>query len=429
MITQDPAKIASVASLEQENKTLLLLNQASRILTSTLEVKEVLKRLLQITAQMVGAETCSVWLQHPQQPAALICRAIYHPGNEIDLVGTTIPHDKGVVGWVFRTGQSTIVQNPQQDSRFFGQLDAQNDFTTQSLLAVPLHLRNKTIGVVEVVNKLAGRFSRKDLDLVETLAASAAVAVENAQMVERLQKQMHDLQAQNEELDAFDHTVAHDLQNPLSLVLGFADLLLQSGEELSPEERHNSLESIVQNAYQMRSIINELLTLSSVRKQDVVTEQLAMDEIVQAALSRLKYMIQEYDAEVTRPDGWPTAVGYAPWVEEVWENYLSNALKYGGRPPKIELGSHVLADGRIQFWVRDNGPGIPPEKQALLFTPFTRLNQIRVTGYGLGLSIVDRIMKKLGGTVGVESTPGKGSIFSFTLPAAAPPETPVKPSR
>lgn len=110
-------------------------------------------------------------------------------------------------------------------------------------------------------------------------------------------------------------------------------------------------------------------------------------------------------------------LGYAPWIEEVWANYLSNALKYAGRPARIELGSDILPDGCVRFWVRDNGDGIPPETQAQMFAPFTHLNQARATGHGLGLSIVRRIIEKLGGQVGVQSDglPSHGSVFFFTL--------------
>ncbi|MBC7869758.1 MAG: sensor histidine kinase, partial [Chitinophagaceae bacterium] len=113
---------------------------------------------------------------------------------------------------------------------------------------------------------------------------------------------------------------------------------------------------------------------------------------------------------------WPLAAGYAPWVEEVWTNYLSNALKYGGKPPSIELGADEQPDGMVRFWVRDNGNGLTPEEQTRVFTPFTRLNQVKVEGHGLGLSVVQRIVDKLGGQVGLESSVGQGSIFSFTLP-------------
>jgi two-component system sensor histidine kinase/response regulator len=113
------------------------------------------------------------------------------------------------------------------------------------------------------------------------------------------------------------------------------------------------------------------------------------------------------------------ALGYGPWVEAVWTNYLSNALKYGGRPPKVTLGATEMGNGWIRFSVVDNGPGLSQEEQARLFVPFERLHQARSEGHGLGLSIVQRIVKKLGGQVGVESTgeAGEGCEFYFTLPA------------
>jgi signal transduction histidine kinase len=129
-------------------------------------------------------------------------------------------------------------------------------------------------------------------------------------------------------------------------------------------------------------------------------------------------MIEEKQAEIILPDKWPVALGYGPWVEEVWINYVSNALKYSGEPPRVELGGTVQTDGAIRFWVNDNGPGLKPEEQQHVFAEFTQLSQIRAGGHGLGLSIVRRIIDKLGGEVSVESEgiPGKGSTFIFTLP-------------
>jgi two-component system sensor histidine kinase/response regulator len=144
-----------------------------------------------------------------------------------------------------------------------------------------------------------------------------------------------------------------------------------------------------------------------------------MDSIVAEAQRRLVPLIEERQAEIVLPaeSEWPVALGYAPWIEEVWVNYLSNAIKYGGGPPRVELGAEIQPDGMARFWVRDNGAGLVPEDQARLFTPFTRLDQAHVKGYGLGLSIVRRIVEKLDGQVGITSQAGHGSIFSFTLPA------------
>jgi signal transduction histidine kinase len=178
-----------------------------------------------------------------------------------------------------------------------------------------------------------------------------------------------------------------------------------------------SLDAIARNGKKMTNIINELLLLASVRQEEVELEPVKMANIVSEAQSRLTLLIEEYQAEIIVPDDWPVALGYGPWVEEVWANYLSNAIKYGGEPPRVELGATAQTDGMVRFWVRDNGQGLTPEEQAQLFIPFTRLDQALPKGHGLGLSIVQRIVKKLSGKVGVESKPGQGSVFSFLLQA------------
>jgi len=160
------------------------------------------------------------------------------------------------------------------------------------------------------------------------------------------------------------------------------------------------------------------------RKTELEIKPLEMSSILNQVTQRLAEVINEYHAKVQLPQQWPIAVGYAPWVEEIWFNYLSNGCKYGGRPPCLELGAELLTtdqvdqngDTMVRFWVRDNGPGLTPDEQIRLFTPFTRLYQNRVEGHGLGLSIVKQIVEKLGGIVGVESHLGQGSLFYFTLP-------------
>ena len=235
-----------------------------------------------------------------------------------------------------------------------------------------------------------------------------------------LARQIDELRARNEELDAFAHTVAHDLKNPLNQIVGYAEMLEQYYATLSSVERMKSVGGIARSGRKMDSIIEELLLLAGVRKTEVQLAPLDMGQTVTEAQQRLTYLIKEYQAEIVLPAAWPTALGYAPWIEEIWVNYLSNGCKYGGTPPRLELGGDALPDGRARFWVRDNGDGLTSEEQSRLFTPFTRLDQARARGYGLGLSIVRRIAEKLGGQVGVErdGAPGQGSTFYFTLPAA-----------
>jgi signal transduction histidine kinase len=244
------------------------------------------------------------------------------------------------------------------------------------------------------------------------------VALYKNQMEQKLKKANIELQTRNSELKAFAHTVAHDLKTPLNIITGFAEVLTDSFTEMSKEELKEHLQSIVRNGHKMVDIIDALLLLASVRDVKVEMKPLQMTDIIAEVHGRLTKIIEEAQAEIILPDTWPVAMGHPTWVEEVWANYLSNAIKYGGQPPRIELGA-IAENGMIRYWIQDNGAGLTPEEQARLFTPFTRLNQADdIQGHGLGLSIVQRIVEKLGGKIGIESAPGQGSIFSFTLPEA-----------
>lgn len=238
---------------------------------------------------------------------------------------------------------------------------------------------------------------------------------------EELRRSMGALELRNDELNAFAHTVAHDLKNPLATFINFIQLLqLDIDQGIEIEQLRQYVRVLDRNSQKMHNIINELLLLASVRNEhELLIQPVDMDQVVHEAIGRLSFMIESYQASISMPAQWPVGLGYGPWIEEVWVNYLSNALKYGGRPPVVELGADIAGEGMIRYWVRDNGAGLSAEDQERIFTPFERLHQVRAEGHGLGLSIVRRIIEKLGGQVGVESRPGQGSTFYFVLPAAA----------
>lgn len=236
----------------------------------------------------------------------------------------------------------------------------------------------------------------------------------------RMRQQTQELRTRNEELDAFAHSVAHDLKNPIASMMGFTSLVLKYYERMTDDKVREYLELIMESGYKLKEIINSLLLLSGVNRMETVEiKPIDMGDIIYGAQSRMLPMIDEQGAEIIMPPRWPTALGYAPWVEEVWANYLSNALKYGGTPPRIEFGADpdIVDSGKVRFWIQDNGGGLTAEEQQKVFTPFTRLSQAKIEGHGLGLSVVQRIVQRLNGEVGVESQVGVGSRFSFTLPA------------
>lgn len=234
----------------------------------------------------------------------------------------------------------------------------------------------------------------------------------------QLRDQVTALETRNRELEEYAHMVAHDLKEPLTVLIMNADLI-KDVPDLTMEEWREYLVQIQSTAYEMKSIIKNLLLFAEVSKAEAPRGAVHMAQVVENVQARLSYMIREQQAQVILPEVWPDAIGYGPWIEEVWANFLSNALKYGGRPPRVELGAAASPDGMLRFWTRDNGPGIPPEARTCLFTRGNPLNRLSDLDHGLGLPIVYNIVEKLGGEVGVESEVGNGSLFFFTLPAAA----------
>ncbi len=251
-----------------------------------------------------------------------------------------------------------------------------------------------------------------------TIRIFASDITERKRMEEALRQSNLELQARNAELDAFAHMVAHDIKNPLHLIVGYADVLAENLATLPVETMADALHFILRSGHRLNKITDSLLLLSEVRQKDIVLEPLDMRGIVAEAQLYVAHLIDDR-VEIRLPEIWPLALGYEPWIEEVWVNYLSNALKYAGRPACIELGGEPQPDGLVRFWVRDNGIGIAPADQPRLFEAFFRTARTHDAGHGLGLSIVKRIVEQLGGSVGVQSSgvPGEGSIFNFTLPA------------
>ncbi|HSJ55530.1 MAG TPA: PAS domain-containing protein [Anaerolineae bacterium] len=262
---------------------------------------------------------------------------------------------------------------------------------------------------------------------------------------ETLRRQNDELRVLTEELEAYDHTVAHDLKNPLTMVTGSADLLNEALRDEDAPGPQRMLRNILEGTRRMNDIVESLLLLTSTRRHEVELVELDMAQIVIDACDTLASTIERREATLRVAADWPVASGFAPWVESVWTNYLSNALKYGGEPPHIELGWAALCDdsapaapdtpalaegdltcirskvenpdSKIVFWVRDHGPGLAEEARARLFVEFTRLDRPHKLGHGLGLAIVRRVVEALGGEVGVESRAGAGCTFWFTLPA------------
>ena len=232
-----------------------------------------------------------------------------------------------------------------------------------------------------------------------------------------LSAKSEDLARKNEELEAYGRTIAHSLKTPLATATRFLEILHKfKADNLSQEQRHLVAQALSALGA-AGQVVEALLLLAMVSQQDVQLRALDMGNVVSQALRQLADLQARTAGRVRVPDAWPRAMGYAPWVGEVWLNLLSNAFKYAGSPPAVEVGA-VPEGAFVRFYVRDNGQTLSKDDSARIFVAFTRLQQERAEGHGLGLTTVQRIVSKLGGSVGVSPGPAGGNEFYFTLLAA-----------
>ncbi len=421
-IVDDTQRQPIEEEIEQRNRELILINQAGQLFNSTLELDESLTTILEETRRLLQATACSVWLLDPDT-GQLVCQQVTEPyGNMVK--NSRLAIGQGIAGWVVQHGQSELIADTRLDPRHFKDVDKRTNLELRSILSVPLRLKKHVIGVIHAVDVVAHRFKATDLRLLESLADHAAIAIDHARLYSErketeilLRKTNALLRRQVDELDAFAHTVAHDLKNPLSVIVSYLGYVLNSLETIPPERLRDNLKTVKESGEESISIVNALLLLSSVHSQQVSLNLVNMKDVVQAVIRRLDLMIKKYDGKIILPTEWILSLGYYPWLEEVWMNYLSNGLKYGGKSPVLEIGTRKEGD-RVRYWVKDNGAGLTAEEQSHLFIEFSRVHQGQIDGHGLGLSIVKRIIDKLGGKVGVESVVGRGSTFYFTLPTS-----------
>ncbi len=237
-------------------------------------------------------------------------------------------------------------------------------------------------------------------------------------ITERKKMEM-ELRTRNEELEAFAHTISHDLLTPVAIVEGYAKAALEADAEGRTEAERECLEAIVRGARRMSELITSLLQYAQAGHTEL--EDLAVDaeEVLLEVLMDLEEEIQRKGASVKIGGRLPTVRAEAVKLRQVFSNLIGNALKHMGEVdgPVVEVGAAEQGDMAI-FQVRDNGVGIPPALQEQIFEPFKHFSMDGTPGLGIGLSTVKRAVRSWGGKIWVESSPGEGAAFFFTVPLA-----------
>lgn len=388
------------------------LQEAHDQITMLYQVETELNKKLDLQYVLMMAQDAAVWISKAE--AAFIGLsdgegiriAQVHGSYPPEMINTRLRREAGIAGRVMRRQRPELIPDVSIDPDYDAIIPE-----TRAQITLPLISQEHFIGILNLETTNPERFEPVIFEILKLLAARIAAAIDNARMYEERERLVKDL-------DAYAHSVAHDLKNPIGVILAYIEMIGLEYSPSLPETVQEYHKVIDRNSRKTIDIINALLLIANVREgKEVVMDHPNMAAIVSEVLSRLSNDISVSQARISVPDRWPDVLGYGPWIEEVWVNYISNAIKYGGAPPQIELGATEQPGGWVRFWIKDNGGGISQEDQARLFTQFTRLDESKTDGHGLGLSIVQRIVEKLGGQVGIESAVGQGSTFFFTLPA------------
>lgn len=242
-----------------------------------------------------------------------------------------------------------------------------------------------------------------------------------------LREKNAELEKQYKELNTFAHCMTADLKNPLNAMNGFIKVLAKDPAILNSPQSKHFVDQIGDARARMAHSVEMLLLLARISVQQPPVEKLNMTVVLASVRGTIIPPLEARKGRLHVPGNWPAAMGNPEWVQILWEIFIRNAIRYGGNPPEVTLGAEACPDERlVQFWVRDNGPGLSVEEQSRLGDgrvdllmgsdgpDFARIKE----GYGLELSVAERIADKLGGYAGLDSIKGKGSTFSFTLPAA-----------
>jgi signal transduction histidine kinase len=451
--------------LRERNEELAALAEVTRAVSASLDLDETLQTISTHAAQLTGSDSASIYLYDKAQDAFEV-RASYNTPEEYlreaeghRVLNSGAPAQppmpaRSLIALTVVGRAPTQIPNVETAMEYPSR-DLVLRWNYRALLAVPLLLGDRVIGVMIVRRRRAGEFTKREVELVTTFARQSAVAIQNARLFREIEDKGRQLEIASKHKSQFLASMSHELRTPLNAIIGFSEVLLDPNlGPLPAEEQQEFLTNILTSGRHLLRLINDILDLSKVEagKMELHPEAVSLVETVEGVLGTVKPLATKKQIAVKSDlaANLPPAWADPPRLKQILYNLLSNAIKFTPASGHVTVTArHLLGEsgetanrrtgeafapiprftdspvpahgGYLEISVQDTGIGIPAKDLERIFEEFEQVadpGRPRQEGTGLGLALVKRLVEMHGGRIRVASTPGQGSTFTFVIPAA-----------
>jgi signal transduction histidine kinase len=399
-----------------------MINQLARLveisvtLNSTLQLEPLLEYIMDTAAQLLDCEAASILLYDQKQNQLKF--AATTGSSPKGLAGIAVPLDNSIAGTIFEENKPFVINDVDQDERHNKDVSERIKLEVRSLLGVPMAIKDQKVGVLEAINKNSSIFSYSDIKLLSIIASQAAVAINNARLVQELQDAYDQLSETDEMKSRFMAVASHELRTPLGIIMGYATFLKEEAQgDLS---EHAS--SVLTAALELRTMVEDLTNMNLIYtgQRDIRPMPIVLQDIIQVACDE---MISDAEAKghqmiIDMPDE-SIIVRADQKLKLVIGNVLNNAVRFMPEPGNIIVRLTATQDKAL-VEIQDNGIGIPPDKLTRIFEQFYQIEDHmtrRYGGLGLGLAIARVLVDLHGGKIwAVSDGLGKGATIKIQLP-------------
>ncbi|MFZ5857566.1 MAG: GAF domain-containing protein [Chloroflexota bacterium] len=412
-------------TLVRRNEYLSATAEIGQLVTSTLDMPTLLSRTVNLVRDRFGFYHAGIFVTEETGFRAVLQAATGEAGAEMLRQKHSLQvGSKSIVGEVTENGRAVVVNDTveSQKHRLNPLLPE-----TRAEAAIPLRVGARIIGALDIQSTAPNAFSEDDIAVIQTLADQVAIAIDNARSYELSMQAVKEMREADKLKSQFLANMSHELRTPLNSIIGFSRVILKGIDGPVTDLQQQDLLAIHNSGQHLLGLINDILDLSRIEagKMELTFDEVNLSELITSAMSTAAGLVKDKSITLKRdlPADLPTVRADAMRIRQVLINLFSNAAKFtdeGTITVHASTADNAKGHPEITVSVTDTGPGISQEDQKKLFQPFSQVDASptrKSGGSGLGLSISNHLVQMHGGRIGVDSEPGKGSTFYFTLPA------------